>query len=61
MICLFAIDAAKKSNVKEAESEVAIRNWLKYAADRSGGRKRHLEKKRRTFFCVFLFCIANFK
>jgi len=32
--------------MKEADTEVAIQNWLKYASDRSGGRKRRLEKKR---------------
>ena len=40
-------DAAKKGGVKEAESEHKVRDWLRYAKDRDGGRRRRAEKKRR--------------
>ncbi|XP_077986843.1 uncharacterized protein LOC144441173 isoform X2 [Glandiceps talaboti] len=39
-------DAAKQSNVKEADCEAAIKNWLKYASDRDGGRKKRAEKQK---------------
>ena len=37
--------AAKSSGIKDAESEAAIKTWLKYATDRDGGRKRRAEKQ----------------
>ena len=37
---------AKVGGVKEAETEAAIAKWLKYSADRDGGRKARAEKKR---------------
>ena len=44
--------AAKSSGIKEAESEAAIKTWLKYAADRNGGRKRRAEKQKGKYSAV---------
>ena len=50
----FAIpDAAKQSNVKEADCEAAIKNWLKYASDRDGGRKKRAEKQKGTIIVSY--------
>ena len=38
-------DAAKFSQLKEEDTEAAMQNWLRYATDRSGVRKRRHQKK----------------
>ncbi|XP_077996974.1 uncharacterized protein LOC144450255 [Glandiceps talaboti] len=40
-------DAAQQSNVKEADCEAAIKNWLKYASDRDGVEKRGQKSKKK--------------
>lgn len=45
---IFISAAAKRSGIKEADSEAAIKTWLRYAGDREGGRKRRAERQRGT-------------
>ena len=40
------LDAAKCSDIREADTEKCIKSWLRYASDRHGGRKRRAEKKK---------------
>ena len=48
----FIKDAAKRVNIKEAEAELAVKKWLKYAADRDGGRKKRAENQKRKCLAV---------
>jgi len=43
------LEAAKKSNLKVAESESLIKVWLRNAPDRHGGRKARAEKAKGEF------------
>lgn len=41
IICYVSSEAVRRSSSKETESEIttAVKDWLKYAKDREGGRK----------------------